>query len=190
MAVLGHSELEAVNQMLAARALGAVAAISGNDEAERCQTVLQHWTRIIQTQGHKENMRRKKYTAATPVTVGSDVLRLQCVAPGRYADNVVLNGDALHCLSEDTNAIAEDVHCLIWVELSFEASPPTLKDKILAAATQDYLARVMQRPELPQVLEKQALIADLGADRATVDAHATPPSVPSIRSVSGGGGGS
>lgn len=189
MAVLGHSELEAVNHMLAARGLLPVAAIAGNDEAEIAQTFLNHATRVVQGQGHKENMRRKKYTAANPITVGSDVLRVQCVAPGRYADNIVLSGDSLHCLTEDTANIADDVHCLIWVELTFENSPPSLKEKILGEATVRYVAFRKQAENLPQVLDTHRVISDLSADRPTVDNHAVPPSIPTVRAGTLGRGG-
>lgn len=190
MAVLGHSKLEAVNQMLAALGLLPVSAISGNDEAERAEQFLNHWTRQVQTEGYAGNMRHKTYAAGTNVTVGSDVLRVECVAPGRYAGNIELKEDKLHCVTEDSNVIAADVHCHIWVEMTWEQCPPSLKDRILSFATQDYVARVKQRPDLMAVLEKQAQMSDVLSERPALRTEGIPPNTQptSIRTVSRGGG--
>jgi len=182
MAILGHTELQAVNQMLAAVGQGSVGAISGNDDAEIAQQFIDHWTREIQTRGLASNMRHKTYSAATDITVGSDVVRVRCVAPGRYADNIVLKADKLHCTSEDSNVIATDVHCHIWVYEAFETSPPEAKLTILAEATQDFVARFRQRPELMQVLEKQTVQTGVNVDRPSPNPEGNPPtnSIPSV----------
>lgn len=194
MAVLGHSKLEAVNHMLAAVGLLRVSALdtAGASEEGRAEYILDHHVRQTQAEGWADNMRHVTYSSGTDVTVGSDVLRIECVAPGRYAGNLTLKEDKLHCVTEDTNILATDVHVHEWVELTWDQCSPTLKDRILAAATEDYVARVKQRPEvLQRVLEKQMLLADRGAQRPDFRDEGVPPntSPAGINPIGSGGRG-
>lgn len=168
MAVLGHSKLEAVNHMLAAVGLLRVASLPSpldTSEESRAEYTLDHWIRQAQTEGWADNMRHVTYSAGTDVTVGSDVLRVVCVAPGRYAGNLALKEDKLYCVTEDTNVLATDVHVHEWVELTWDQCSPVLKDRILTAATEDYTARVKQRQDLADVLARQTASADRVAQR-------------------------
>lgn len=171
MAVLGHSKLEAVNHMLAAVGLLRVNALGTGDASEegRAEYALDHWIRQAQTEGWADNKRHVTYAAGTDVTVGSDVLRIECVAPGRYAGNLALKEDKLYCVTEDTNVLATDVNVHEWVELTWDQCSPVLKDRILTAATEDYVARIKQRPDLAEVLARQTASADRVAQRPEFD---------------------
>lgn len=177
MAVLGHSKLEAVNHMLSAVGLLRVSALDtgGTSEEARAEYILDHWIRQVQAEGYADNMRHVVYSAGTDVTVGSDVLRIECVGPGRYAGNLALKEDKLYCVTEDSNVLATDVYCHEWVELTWDQASPVLKDRILTAATEDYMARVKQRPDLAAVLEKQTLMADRSAQRPDYRDEGVPP---------------
>lgn len=181
MAVLGDSKLEAVTHMMAAAGRRAPASLDpgGSSEEAFAEQILDQHIRAVQTEGYHANQRHKTYSSGTDVTVGSDVLRLVCVAPGRYAGNIVLKGDVLYCATEDTNVLSADAHCIIWVEMTWDQCPPEIKSQVLAKATKDYVARLKQRQDLMAILEEQAADADKNTNRPPMPDYIPPNRSPS-----------
>ena len=173
MAVLGLSKLDAVNAMLRSIGLGNVTAIpspSDGSDASKAETFLDYWTTVIQTQGYSDNMREIEYIpSSNAITVGSDVLRIECVAPGRHRGALELKSDAVWNTRENTATIAETVYCNVWVALTWDDCSPSLKNTILAEAIQDYRAKEKQSAELPQIIQKHSIMADRLAERVPPD---------------------
>lgn len=181
MAVLGFSKLEAVQRMMASVGRGPPSSLDtgGASDAGIAELCLDHWITQVQTEGYEANYRQGvEYTAsgAGAITFSSTVLKIQCVAPGRYAGRVVLKEDAAFCISENTaNFGASTVlYFDIWEELTWDQCPPELKARILAAATIDFAARLKQKAELDQLLNKQLADADRIINRPNVNLGVIP----------------
>lgn len=200
MAVLGTTKLEAVQHMMAAAGRRAPSALDtgGASEESEAERVLDMAIRAVQTEGYEANYRKGvEYTAdgSGNITFAATILRVQCVAPGRYAGRVVLKEDAAYCVTENSAnfGASTKLYFDIWEELTWDQCPPDLKERILSAATVDYIARLTERAKLMEVLSGQLANTDRHVQRAMPDLTSMPPNtspggIPAVRSGRDGAG--
>ena len=186
MAVLGMTQLEAVNEILRGVGILPVSAVDtgGSSDAAEAERVLEYCSELEQTKGWKSNTAiAKEYTsAATPfaITAGTNILRVECVAPGRYRDNIALGGgatgDEFYIVTEDTTSFGAEgvkIYCNVVLKRTFVTCSPDLKHVIVTEATKIMRRRKKFDPNLDQALSEEALEADVRADR-NIDAMPPP----------------
>lgn len=190
MAVLGVSKLEAVQRMMAAVGRGPPSALDPGSASDAgiAELALDHWITQVQTEGYEANYRKGvEYTAdgSGNITFASTILRVECVAPGRHAGRIVLKEDKAYSISENTNAFGAStkIYFDIWEELTWDECPPDLKQRILAAATIDFAARLKQKGELDQLLAHQLGEADRLVARPDMDLTSMPKNVTTASSI-------
>ncbi len=173
MATLGMTKLEAVNAVLRAVGDAFVAALdtSGNSEASEAERILDYASELVQTRGWPANTTyAKAHTAAgasNEITVNSDTLRIDCVAPGRYRGNLTLSGDVVYNCAEGVSNFGSAVTVYLDVvrELAFADTPPDLRHAIVTEAAQLYRRRKMPHPAVDAMLGEEKDRADMLAAR-------------------------
>lgn len=183
------TKLQAVNMMLSAVGIRQVASASsetGSDDASDALRVLNRTNTLIQSRGWPCNtLRAQSFTTDDDGAGGAGVkldfstvsingtarepLRVECLAPGRYAGNIELLGDLALITTEGTTSFPANttiIMCDIVFEVDFETEcPPDLQHLIVAEATKAFQMDRRANQILDQQLAEQAAKAEITANR-------------------------
>lgn len=173
------TDLQAVNQMLSAVGIRQVASVSdeaGSDDASDALRVLYRYSTIVQTRGWAANTLRGIGLTASggsntiDLTIGSAItpLRIECVAPGKWAGQVEMKGNNAFIVTENTTNFgsAVTVYFDIVHELDFEdACPPDLQYAIITEATKAFQMDRRANELVDRQLAEQAAKAEISANR-------------------------
>lgn len=154
------TKLEAVNEMLASIGENPVASLeSGLDDAEVAITVLDRWSKKIQSKGWASNT--EKFTMAldsnNEIILPANMLRIDTVDQDKHVNvGTRLQGDQKKLYDIDNRSFTftrglkvEVVYFLEFDELTF-----TLQNYIIARATQAYQAETMSSVTLDNFIER------------------------------------
>lgn len=194
MAIGGYTSLQAVNQMLASVGIRQVASVSsetGTDDASDALRVLNRTSTEVQARGWPSNMDvAKSYTAADigggvykvdfSASNTVEVLRVECVAPGRYKGNIEIRNDRTnnktwaYIKSEGTQDFgsAAVIMCDVVYELDFEeACPPDLQALIVSEAIANFKAEREGRDVFQNRIRTREAKAEVTANRDRGQEH-------------------
>ena len=176
MATLGMTKLEAVNGLLRSVDIRPVSALDpgGSSEEAEAERVLDDVITLTCAEGFPSNMTRaKSYTAADigggvyKVTFGTTVLRVECVAPGRYAGQVTIREDKAYLIGEGTEDFgsAITIYADIYEDLTWDQLPQDVKSVVYRRAIVEYRRLKMFNLEMEQMMEKDVARAELNVDK-------------------------
>lgn len=188
MAIGGITELQAVNQMLAAVGIRQVTGSlteTGSDDASDALRVLNRTSTAVQARGWPSNTKVSK--GYTPADVGSgvykvdfseantvSVLRVECIAPGRYAGNIEIRNDRAnnktwaYIKTEDTQdfGAATVIYCDVVEELDFEEEcPADLQELIVSEAIANFKAEREGQAMFQERVRSREAKAEVTANR-------------------------
>lgn len=196
MAVLGLTKLEMLNQVAEAIGLPPATALpsAGGDTTSiyaRAEDTLDRVGRRVLGKGWPFNtVQAKAHTASgggNAITVASTVLRIRCVAPGRYKDRLALQGDTVYLTDEDTTDFGSAV--TVYLDLindlaDIEDASPDVKELIASEAAKEFQRRQKGSQVQDRFLTEETARADIHADRNMPEGDRTWNPAPLI----GGGG--
>lgn len=179
MPELGQTKLEAINEILRSVNQGAVAALDpgGSSDASNAERVLDQITQDKLLDGFHGNVSRAvTYTATLSgsdylITFGTDVLRVDCLGPGRYRGNISLRGGDAFIITEDTKNFGSAVTLIfdVYKEIAWADLTPDVKRAITKAAVEQYRMNYMFDERMQKYLMDRALEADARTDRVKND---------------------
>ena len=177
MAVLGLTKLEMLNQVAEAIGLPPATALPSSvpDTTSiyaRAEDTLDRVGRRVLGKGWPFNtVQAKAHTASgggNAITVASTVLRIRCVAPGRYKDRLALQGDTVYLMDDDTTDFGSAV--TVYLDLindlaDIEDASPDVKELIAAEAAKEFQRRQKGSRIQDAFLSEETTRADIHADR-------------------------
>jgi len=187
MAELGPTKLEAVQRMMAAAGFGVPSALDtggASDEAQ-AERVLDYVTVDEQIKGGMDNVLvGKQFTAADvgggvyKITFDSDVLKVECVGPGRYTGNISVRNGFAFITTEDTDDFgsAVSIVCNVYEAVPWSQIAPDAKHAIIKRAIQEFVRQKNPDPNKEIILDKEA--AESESYRTPPPDRAAPPRSP------------
>lgn len=162
MAALGTTELEAVNQVLSYVDILPVTSIAASEDATEAQRVLQTVNIRLQRLGLLDNTSMAvEFTGdgSNQITFGSDVIGVNCVAPGRFRDTVVIREDHAFSTRENSDAVftnGSKFYFDIIREVPFENLSEATKQAIIMKTIVEFRRIRMYNTELDMKLSADA----------------------------------
>lgn len=175
MPVLGLTKLQMLNKLLAAIGMPRATALP-SDGADVTSVVydgeqtLDEIARKVLIMGWPCNtIRNKAYTSTgSPSEIAiTNVLRVHCTGPDRYAGRLSILGDDVYIESEGTTDFggATTVNLDVVLNITLEDASPDLKERIADAAAQIFQRRQKGSQTQDGYLTEEAVLSDLFADR-------------------------
>lgn len=157
---IGLTKLEMLNQVMEAITLPPASSLpsAGSDTTSiyaRGEDLLDRVGREVVSRGWAGNFVHGKELTAADVGSGvfkidldtavnsSNVLQLECIAPGRYAGRLSINGQYVWIMDEGTDDFgsAVSVYCHLVLSTTLENMAPRVKEVIAAVAAQEFQRR-------------------------------------------------